>query len=394
MKIIKHLINSINAIFYYIKTYFCKKDEKLWVFGAWKGNNYSDNSKYLYEYVTNHEKKINAIWITKNEKIYETLNKQNKKVQLWPTKEAKKTLEKASVIIQTEGNRDVGQYRPGNCLIIQLWHGIPIKKLDWYKNYSALKRRIIEIEGDNHKKSIWFSPSKYYSDKMKELWNIPEKNIILAGYPRNDSFFQQRESQVLKKIKKDFPKHKYYIYLPTHRNFGKDFDVEFVLSGLIKLEKTLIENNIMLLYKPHFNETKILKEAIKNKKLKFKKIIIADSEEYSDVYEYLHGFDCLISDYSSIIYDFLVTKKPIILFNYDLDKYSKQDAGIFEEYYKYKVGPFCDNWEELADNIKIFSQKDTWYQKRERCRKIINQFNDGNNCKRVTAEITKIIERK
>ena len=53
------------------------RNPNLWVFGAWFGEKYTDNAKDLFEYITQNEKKIDAIWITRSKSVYKKLNEQN-----------------------------------------------------------------------------------------------------------------------------------------------------------------------------------------------------------------------------------------------------------------------------------------------------------------------------
>lgn len=134
----------------------------------------------------NNEPDIIPVWITKNNKVYNDLKSKNYNVYLWPQKKAKQIVGKAKFIFQTEGNRDTGEYRVGGATIVQLWHGIAPKKMEWHKNYSALKKFLITIYGDNHKKSFWCTASKYNLENIANIFNIPPNNIVITGYPRND----------------------------------------------------------------------------------------------------------------------------------------------------------------------------------------------------------------
>lgn len=386
MKSIRYFNKIMHAVSYSIGTAMCKKDKRLWVFGAWKGTAYNDNTKYLFEYVIKNEPNIKAVWVTKSSAVYEQIKSLGYNVELWPEKTARKVVRHAGFLFQTEGNRDIGEFPVGRACVIQLWHGISMKRLDsWNKTDGRLKKFLISLYAEKHKKSIWCVSSDFVARSHNEMMGIPLKQFRNTGNPRDDVLVKkcvdtQASKYILHLCGDNLP----IVYLPTHRNFGKDFDPDFVMNGLLKLDATLVENKIQLFYKPHPNEAKLLGDAMHNKHIKYKNIHILTDRLFDDVYEYLHVFSCLITDYSSVAYDFLCMERPIIYFNYDLQKYIDSDAGILPVYYEYQAGPFVDSWDSLSKTIiTMLSGNDTWQEKRETCRLYVNPFNDGNNCKRI-----------
>lgn len=380
-KYLKHFFNILKAIGFKSLTFCVKKEKNTWVFGAWKGTSYSDNSKYFYEYVNEFKPEINAVWITKQENICQALRKKGYKAVKYPSKEAFKYLAKAYYLIETEGNRDIGMYPVGRAKVIQLWHGIPAKKMAWHDDYSWLKKKLIDLEYGSHKKSIWISSSEYYSKILSETFKIHKKNFQILGHPRSDAAFLLQESDLIKEIKEKRNKCKIITYMPTHRNFGIDFDFEYIINGLNSIDNILEENNVVLVYKPHPNEIKLLY----NYKYEWKNIIIPkeDTVEFVDAYSYIYMCDGLISDYSSIIYDYLIINRPIVLFNYDEANYCEKDAGICTEYYQYPVGPICKTWEQMINMMIQLLNNDVWVSKREDALKVFNPLCDGKCCERL-----------
>ena len=69
IKYLKIILKTAHAVVYYFLTLIMPKDNSLWVFGCWKGRNYSDNSRSLFEYVNTYHKNIKAVWIAKNSDV-------------------------------------------------------------------------------------------------------------------------------------------------------------------------------------------------------------------------------------------------------------------------------------------------------------------------------------
>ena len=144
-----------------------------------------------------------------------------------------------------------------------------------------------------------------------------------------------------------------------------------------------------MLLKPHFHEIQnfIGKESV------YDHIIFAYTDEFSDVYEYLYGVDLLISDYSSIMVDYLCADKPIVVFSYDLEEYMENDAGLEQIYFELDFGPRCKDWKEVLSEVEIQLKHDTWKEKRQRALNVTQTYNDGNNCERIYENVKKLCEK-
>lgn len=388
-KIFIHFLRTIHALLYYAYTSMIKKTDNLWLFGAWKGTAYSDNSKYLFEYVCKEHPEIQAVWITKSKDIYTMLKNRGLPVELYPSHKAKYLISHARFLFQTEGSRDIGRYPVGGAIVIQLWHGIPAKTP--YREYSKIVDKIISIESDNHSRSIWISTSDFYSRAIGHIYSVDSSHFINTGYPRCDAYKIHFHNVFIEELKKKKGYKAVALYLPTHRSFGQGFDINFIRDGFSLIDDYLEGKKVCLLYKPHPNEIECFKESGKQ----YKSIVILDSNNpmYQDVYTYLYSCDCLVSDYSSVIYDFLCINRPIVLFDYDLKDYREHHAIILEDYFNYPVGPICYEWEEMANKVIELLEKDDWDVKRKVAYEYFNKFSDGNSCKKVTDYVLSLISK-
>lgn len=150
------------------------------------------------------------------------------------------------------------------------------------------------------------------------------------------------------------------------------------------MDNFLVANDVNFYYKPHPNEAEILFSYLNKENIIFEKIFILSDQMYDDLYSYLWYFDVLVTDYSSVAYDFLCLDRPIILFNYDLEEYEKNDAGLSAVYYEYQLGPFCKEWDAVMQEIKrVKLGEDGWKEKRMKCKEFINPYSDGKNSYRV-----------
>lgn len=352
------------------------KKKNLWLFGAWQARIYADNTKYLFEYVNNNHPEINAVWLTRNQAVVSEVRKKGFKCYPMFSLQGICLSLRAGAAFETEGNWDVSPFvSMKKSKVIQLWHGIGGKSVKWKDEdghllFDEKSRKIMNSY-------YWMASSEKYIDTFTEVFGVARDRFTITGYPRNDTFVTKPHNTYIEELFEKHPTGKWILYMPTHRNFGTE---TIPLNDFLKVDERLRAENVFMVYKPHFHE---LKNVLPYEG-KFTNIILAkDQRKFADVYSYLHYFDLLISDYSSVAYDFLCADKPIVLFAYDIDRYRTQDAGLFDYYEEIPAGPFTYTWEETLNQVFSLLREDTWKKQRNLCRNLFHPFDDGKNCERV-----------
>ena len=210
-------------------------------------------------------------------------------------------------------------------VILNTWHGTPLKclgrsnKTDYYNIGNVQKNFLIS--------DYLLYPNEYTRNHMIEdymLENICDAKIILGGYPRN-TIFLNKEANSLVREELNLKDKEVFVYMPTWRE-GKtpeeiEKNKERLNNNLIQIDKSLKENQIL-----YVNLHPLDKESVDfkvfNKIKQFPK-------EY-ETYQFLNIADCLITDYSSVFFDFAITKRKIVLFCYDEDEYLKSRGLYFD----------------------------------------------------------------
>lgn len=379
LKIFKKILRPVPAFLYYLSG-FSKRDPQLWIFGAWEGFQYSDNTKYLFEYINSNHSEIKCIWFTKDKSIAKKIKSAGYKACASNSIKALYYALKASLVFETEGIQDIGfNYFFKGARTIQCWHGFPLKTGD---NWKKVEPETLKPWQDNFDKMFWMSSSPKYSEVIQN-WKlfgvkIPDNQFRVTGYARNDTFVTKPQNAFLSKFQKEHPDSKLICYMPTHRNFGNTNNTFLSEEELKKINVRLQSINVYMIFKPHFHE---LKKFI-GKETQYDHIIFAYTEEFADVYSYIHGVDLLISDYSSIIIDYLCANKPIIIFDYDVEEYGKKE-GLDPLFFEFDFGPRCKTWDEVLDNVENQLKNDSWKEKRISIMNLTNTYNDGQNCERI-----------
>ncbi|MCR9583669.1 CDP-glycerol glycerophosphotransferase family protein, partial [Vibrio alginolyticus] len=99
---------------------------------------------------------------------------------------------------------------------------------------------------------------------------------------------------------------------------------------------------------------------------------------------YLNNYDVLITDYSSVYIDYLLTDKPIIFVNGDIDSYLTEDRELYYDYNSVTPGIKCSTWNDVISAIEIIKTRgDTYHAERQKVRDCFHFYYDGNSSQRV-----------
>ncbi len=385
-KVKKHLLNSL----YLISNFFPKK-KNLWLFGAWQGELYGDNSKYMFRYINQNHSEIKAVWVSNNQEAVNKAISEGYRAFNYKSLMAKWYTLRAEVVFETEGNNDHIPYLIGGAKKIQLWHGFGIKNnKKWTIDPSSFNKNKYQTLSYAHFDDYWMTACEEASKKYSDSYNISRDRMFITGQPKDDTFVLEKPNDTINEIRKEHNGCKIYVYLPTHRNFGKDSSFNSVMSieSLKTVNKELVENNIIMIFKPHFHEF----EKYAGYTDSLSNIIFAtDKDKYGDVYEFLPVCDGLITDYSGIMFGYLASGKPIIYFTYDYDEYLKDDFGFYYNFDEITYGPVCKTWDEVVENM-INITADDYAERREQLRERFCPYADGNSCERVYLKVKELLK--
>lgn len=344
--IIFSVYTSIFKLIYTVFRLFPIKKNKICI-RNYDGKGYGDSLKYVVESI---KKSVNSdeleiIWLVKKKKCNDNY------VTFVNINSLKAFYHMASSKIWLSNNRIPIYYKKKKSQkYIQLWHGgIGMKKIERQVENSLSRNYIKTAVNDSRNIDYLISNSKYRTDLYKKyFWYT---GIILEiGSPRNDLLVindSTKKISIMNKlgIKNDC---KVLIYAPTFRRNHKlsyyDIDYEMLLNTL----QQKFKSNWKILLRLHPIISDYSDEIIKyNKNL-------IDVSCYADIYELLPFCDAMISDYSSIMFDFMLIKKPIFIYATDIDEYKRdRDFNISLDSLPFSISK---NNIELKENILNFKQ--------------------------------------
>jgi len=236
--------------------------------------------------------------------------------------------------------------------VIQLWHGTgTIKKFGQDVNTGELK--ILEARANKNITHLIVN-SEYTKRQYSQAFGIPLDRVYVWGLPRTDELFhldkRGMKSEVFYNEYPELKGKKLILYAPTFRD-SEVLDPKMKLDISSFLEGT--DGNTVLLLKFHPFVARNFHMYINSER-------VINVSTYKDINTLLYVSDILITDYSSIIFEYSVLKKPMIFYAYDLESFSDQGRGFYEPYEEYVPGPIVTTTKELVEVIN----QDSWDMKR------------------------------
>lgn len=345
MKKLKQKIKLfIEKSYYFVLSRFFMKNQV--VFCSFGGIQYSDSPKAFSEYLHKKDPKIKQVWLFRDPtRMKEVVPKHIKCVEL-NTKNWIKYISSSKALIDNDYfvycNKLSQMPKSKKQIFVQTWHGDKGFKRCFYTvkgfkpemPFSLEKQGVFDyfLVGCEREEPLIYKMFNYKGDLLK------------IGLPRNDVLFEDNQEKV-KQIKKELgisQDTKILLYAPTFREYTKDFE-SIDLDGAINALKKTTKKDWVVVYRAHHSAFKSNNKYI-------------DGNQFGDMADILPISDMLISDYSSCVGDFALTKKPIILYIADFDNYTKKDRGL---HFDLKDTPFmiAKNNDELTKIIKDITKE-------------------------------------
>lgn len=338
--------------------------EKHVLFESFSVKRFSDNPKAIYEYMKQYYPDYTFIWSLNDVKqVIDGENEGTLKVK-FGSPEYYEYLATSKYFVSNY-NAPAFHKRDGQ-VDVQTMHGTPLKKMGFDVTKSTKNRKMLRrVVGDW---DIYSSSSTYLTNIMRGSSFNYEGEIINSGYPRNDYLFDQEAIiATRKKIYEELnipSDKKIILYAPTWRTKTK-YEQKLPLK---EMEKQL-SNEYVLIYRSHYLVEKFVDSKIYND-------FVRDGHGISDVKELLVATDLLITDYSSIMFDYSILNRPMLFFTYDYEKYINQLRGTYFDLKQDYPELIAETTTELMNKIHRtadISQKEA----RDRFRDKFNEFEKG-----------------
>ncbi|MCP8617483.1 bifunctional glycosyltransferase/CDP-glycerol:glycerophosphate glycerophosphotransferase [Salirhabdus salicampi] len=325
------------------------KKENIVVFESFLGKNYSDSPKYIYEQMLKQRTNYTFIWI---------FNEPGKSLPGNPKQVKRFSLFYYYYLARAKywvfnARSPVHLNKPKGTVFLQTWHGTPLKRL-------ALDMEEVHMPGTNTRKykrnfvketrkwDYLISPNEYSTNIFRRAFQF-EHEMLEYGYPRNDVLYGKDKEQRINQLKESLhiPQHKKVIlYAPTWRDdeYYEKGKYKFTLKlDLQHLQEKLGDDYVILLRMHYLIAQDLDLTSVQE--------FAYDVSSYEDIGELYLISDVLITDYSSVFFDYANLKRPILFYTYDLDKYKDQLRGFYIDMETEVPGPLLKTTEEVVDAL-------------------------------------------
>lgn len=242
---------------------------------------------------------------------------------------------------------------------IQTWHGTPLKKLGndvARTNFSLSYWNLMWREAE-----YWdalLAQNEYAAGVLAKCFGF-DGRVVADGYPRNDSLTRERMEQDRPAIRRrlGIPEGKTAIlYAPTWRDDAKNASRQYEMVTYLDFEKAQqqLGDDYVLLLRGHHN--------IAGQRQTAANEFVIDVTEYPEVNDLYTAADILVNDYSSVMFDFCVTGKPIIFLTPDIAQYRDETRGFYFDLEEKAPGPLHNTTEEVVRSIKTIPSVSRRYE--------------------------------
>ncbi|MGN0383983.1 MAG: CDP-glycerol glycerophosphotransferase family protein [Eubacterium sp.] len=361
----RSIIRNIVLGFKSVQSAFCRNivtiDCKKVFFEAYQGRRYACSPKALYEEMLANEEysEYSFVWAVRDTDKYKFISdNKNTKIVKFESFQYYKEMASAKYWVFNSKTRDFVKIKPGQ-IYLQTWHGTPFKKIGCDvpvdNAVTTTQRMLLSYTIEAKKMSYIISPSAFCSEKFKSAFNLKnthrENIIIETGYPRNDRLFKYTSEETDRiKYQLGIPGDKKVIlYAPTFRDDKLSRRNGFALNIEIDFDRMKEEfgNDYIILFRAHYFI------ACRFDFNKYKDFVydVSDIDDINDLYIIS---DMLVTDYSSVFFDYANLKRPIVFYMYDFKKYKEETRDLYfgaDEL----PGTVTTNMGELINAIKDIS---------------------------------------
>lgn len=384
--------HSFNYQRKYAKKY--EIDEKMVVFESFMGRQYSCSPRALYEELRDNPAYAGykKVWALKNPGSYKYLMEKDPDTILVKYGSGKHCEACAQAKFWVTNSRLKNHFIPKEGqYVIQTWHGTPLKRLgfdiDTYCGSEIAQKQLeYNYEVSVRKYDYMLSPSDFYKEKITTAFALKKygkEDIFIDGeYPRN-TFLNRLTEEQIKDIKRRLwiPEGKKVIlYAPTWREInhkpGKGYQYSLAVD-FDKWQKVLGDDTVIL-YRSHYficNYINLDKYAG----------FVKNVSKYNDINDLYAISDMLITDYSSVFFDYANLKRPILFYMYDYEQYKYELRGFYLSEDELP-GPIVKEEDELLKLLKTYNGEG-YEEKYAAFNEKFNPYHDGNGAKIVWEKV-------
>jgi CDP-glycerol glycerophosphotransferase len=251
-------------------------------------------------------------------------------------------LGRARYVVANHGLPGYFRKRPGTTYL-QTWHGTPLKRIAFDIERPAFKRTRRDLRRLRRDIAAWdflISPNRFSTEVFRQAFHY-DGRIIETGYPRNDVLSSPDAAQAAAEIRRRLGVSgdaRVILYAPTWRDdesFSLELDLEQLLGQAARDWVVLLRAHVRVA------DTVAVSDGSR----------VLNVSRYPDIRDLYLAADVLVTDYSSAMFDFAVTRKPMLFYTYDLAHYRDELRGFYLDFEREVPGPLLMTTGEVVDAL-------------------------------------------
>jgi CDP-glycerol glycerophosphotransferase (TagB/SpsB family) len=327
----------------------------LWIFDSWRGTRFTDNAKYLFLHVARSNSGIRAVWICRSADIVRLLRDRGYEAYTAGSFGGMYATLRASVLVYNSLKCGVAHWLTGGITRVNLWHGLALKKIvydvhnedeNWGEKRPSLERLWYPFLTSD---DLILIPADFWKGIFRSAFRVGDDRLLVAGYPRNDALLGEVQDEdlgvdtaALEEMRRIRSRgEKILMLFPTFRGYSSD-PLQHSNLDFASLDGFLSQQGAHLFVKFH-HELDLDTSGFSN---------VHSVRSASDPYPLLRHVDTMITDYSSIYFDYLYLNRPIIFYPYDLEHYATIRRGLYFDYNSFTPGPKAYDLAGLKTEIR------------------------------------------
>jgi len=350
------------------------------VYNSFEGR-YADNPRAIHEALTARDAGDAHVWLA--DPAHLDGFPEGAETVPYGSPQSIEALESADVLVANTHTDLVWRKRPG-ALYLQTWHGTPLKRIHWDVLW-APPGRLERLQRDVDRWDVLLSPNAASTPLLRRAFHH-QGEVLEAGYPRNDVLLSPEAPALRASVRASLgieDGRTAVLYTPTWRDDvvfaegGKDFALGLDVD---RFAGELGDDHVLLL-RLHYMLTGRL-AAVDHP-------AVRDVSFHPDVAELYLAADAMVTDYSSTMFDFAVTGKPMLFFTYDLADYKNRQRGFYFDLAPLAPGPLVETTAELAASVRdLDAVRERYAERYAAFRERFCHLDDGRAAERVVERLT------
>ena len=321
-KIIYNAYFYIGSSFIRLLKLFIKPNDRLIFFSSFSGKSYDDSPRAIYEGMIKDPRfdDYELVWDFRDPQKYDI--ERGSKIKT-DTLNYYITLLKARLWITNVSMYRGLEFTGINSYVFNTWHGTAIKKL----GIDVIGKKTFKGKTKQKRGDVLLAQGLYDVKTFSHAYEMPQQSVLVFGLPRNDELVYNNKPDIINELKAHLgiaPDKKVILYAPTYREYQRDNNKNSIFSLPINIGnwEERLSSDFVILFRAHPDVFKVL-NIVEND-------FVKDVSTYPHVNELMLMSDLLISDYSSIFFDYSILGRPMLCFAYDYDRYNEERGLYFD----------------------------------------------------------------